>query len=146
MGSRSQYPGSPDYPSIDQWQALNSSVSGKLIKFSNPGQTCYGSSFNKDSCARFNKQNSNASFIGESPSLINWPQFAGDPCPPLSKVDNAGPADGCVAGKFPEYVVAARNAEDVSEALKWAAKMGVRVVVKNTGYVKSKICERVLRF
>lgn len=41
---------------------------------------------------------------------------------------------GCSIGEYPVYVVNATTAEQVSEALKWAGKKGVRIVVKNTGH------------
>jgi hypothetical protein len=80
-------------------------------------------------------QYNNATYVGENGFLTNWPQYAGNPCPPLQpNVTTAGPANGCTAGKYPDYAVAATSAEDVSAALKWASKAGVRVVIKNTGH------------
>jgi hypothetical protein len=43
-------------------------------------------------------------------------------------------APKCTQGKYPDYAVAARSAEDVSIGLKFAAKWNIRVVVKNTGH------------
>ncbi|KAF2427366.1 FAD-binding domain-containing protein [Tothia fuscella] len=130
------YPGDAGYPSIEQWRALNASISGRLLKFSNPGNVCYGSAFNQNECARFKIQYNNATFVAGSSGLTNWPQWAGNPCPPppLNNSIKAGPAEGCGVGKYPNYIVKATSAEDVATAVKWAAKAGVRVVVKNTGH------------
>jgi hypothetical protein len=130
-----QYPGSAGYPTFDEWRALNTSVSGRLLKFSNPGKVCYGSEYDKAACSTYKVQFNNATYVGENPFLTNWPQYAGNPCPPPPpNVTTAGRADECSAGRYPDYVVAATNAEDVSAALKWASKTGVRVVIKNTGH------------
>jgi hypothetical protein len=130
-----QYPGSAGYPTLDEWRALNTSVSGRLLKFSNPGKVCYGSDFDKAACSKYKVQFNNATYVGENPFLTNWPQYAGNPCPPPSEnVTTAGKPDECSSGRYPDYVVAATNAEDVSAALKWASKAGVRVIIKNTGH------------
>jgi hypothetical protein len=78
----------------------------------------------------------NASYIRDDPGLINWPHWAGNPCPTIlqSLADLSPPSNSCEDGKYPSYVVAARNAKDVSTAIKWAAKANVRVIIKNTGH------------
>lgn len=38
-------------------------------------------------------------------------------------------------GNYPIYVVKAMSKEDVSEGVKFASKHGLRLVIKNTGYV-----------
>jgi hypothetical protein len=69
------------------------------------------------------------------PIFANGSSITGDP--------HAG-AKGCSLGDggggrghgggYPYYVVNASSAEQVSEALKWAARKNVRVNVKNTGH------------
>jgi hypothetical protein len=96
---------------------------------------CYGSTFDKRKCETFKVQFNNASYVGTQSALTNWPQWAGNPCPPPQNISSvAGPADQCAPGRYPTYIVKATKAEDVSAALKWAAKTNVRVVVKNTGH------------
>lgn len=93
--------------------------------------------FDAASCKTYQKQIENSTYIGENPALTNWPQWAGNPCPPTPVSRNilrAGPAEGCSGGKYPGYVVAASSAEDIAVAMKWAGKTGVRVSVKNTGH------------
>ncbi|TLD32446.1 FAD binding domain-containing protein [Venturia nashicola] len=130
-------PGSSNYPSLEEWQALNTSISGRLVKFSNPGALCYGPTFDEAGCKTYQKQIQNATFIGDTPGLTNWPQWAGNPCPPTVVSRGSlqpGPAEECTTGKYPSYIVAAKSAEDIATAMKWASKMGVRVSVKNTGH------------
>lgn len=79
--------------------------------------------------------------------MTNYPQWAENPCPPTAdNVTTAAPASECGQGKFPDYALAARSAEDVSKGLKFAAKHNIRVVIKNTGhdflgrYVVMRLC------
>lgn len=41
----------------------------------------------------------------------------------------------CTQGNFPEYVLKAKNSEDIATVLKFARLRDIRVVVKNTGHV-----------
>ncbi|QDS72062.1 hypothetical protein FKW77_002813 [Venturia effusa] len=130
-------PGSANWPSPEEWQALNTSISGRLIKFVHPGALCYGSMFDEAGCKTYQKQVRNATWVGDAPGLTNWPQWAGNPCPPPAVslgVLEPGPAVGCSSGKYPQYIVAAKNAEDIAAAMKWVGKTNVRVSVKNTGH------------
>lgn len=130
-----QYLGMPNFPSASAWQSLNETVKGRLIKFAHPGASCYVSTFNELECERFRDQLSNATAVGENPFLTNWPQWAGNPCQPTADNYTVDPqAPKCKQGKFPDYALAARSAEDVSIGLKFAAKWNIRVIVKNTGH------------
>jgi hypothetical protein len=44
-------------------------------------------------------------------------------------------SSGCELGNYPVFVVKAIRKEDVSAGVKFAQKHGLRLVVKNTGYV-----------
>lgn len=44
-------PGDHDWPSIESWGTLNSSVGGRLIKGQPLAQACYGASWNAGVCA-----------------------------------------------------------------------------------------------
>jgi hypothetical protein len=76
--------------------------------------------------------------------MINFPYFANDrlsgsnstaasidPCP----IPGLFGGDAkCRQGRYPDFAVAVRGPEDVSKALKFAGKHGIRVNVKNTGH------------
>jgi hypothetical protein len=123
-----------EYPEHQEWQAFNSSIGGRLIAFEHPGSTCYAANFSYSDCMTYGIQSQSTNFTRNDPFLINYAFWAGDPCPlPQSyyfRVDQAT----CNQGKYPDYTVAARNAQDISTALKFAGKHNIRVVVKNTGH------------
>jgi hypothetical protein len=127
--------GTPNFPLAAAWKSLNETLKGRLIKFSQPGAACYVATYDEFQCEAFRKQLTNATAVGENPFMINWPQWAGNPCQPMADNYTADPeAPKCTQGKYPDYAVAARSAEDVSIGLKFAAKWNIRVVVKNTGH------------
>jgi FAD/FMN-containing dehydrogenase len=44
------------------------------------------------------------------------------------------PGRGCTYGAYPRYVVNATTEEQIEQALMWAGKKNVRVVIKGTGH------------
>jgi hypothetical protein len=47
-------PGDENWPSIEEWQALNSSVSGRLIKTMPAGHVCHDPTYNASACEALN--------------------------------------------------------------------------------------------
>jgi hypothetical protein len=119
-------PSSSDWPSAADWQALNKSVSGNLIATNPPGAVCHPplSQFNNTSCALLAKQWANSSFHASDPVSVD---FNDDTCLP-------SPTAPCSGAGYPVYVVKAIKASDIQEAVVFARKTGVRLVVKGTGH------------
>ena len=119
-------PDSPDWPSDAQWQALNASVSGRLIKPTPPAVVCHPDrpQYDNASCNALLSQWTNSSFHLDTPATADYND---DTCLP-------SPDAPCSDDGYPAYVVAATNASDVQEGVKFAAKTGVRLIVKGTGH------------
>jgi len=119
-------PGSPDWPSQSDWQALNDSISGRLIAPVPPGLVCQprSSAFNNESCQFVVSQWSNSSFHAHNPFTSDYND---DTCLPDARAP-------CSASGYPAYVVNATNAMHVQEGVKFAHKTGVRLIVKGTGH------------
>ena len=119
-------PSDPEWPSTAYWQALNQSVSGHLIVPSLPGSVCHPEQpdFNPDACSYIQGAWTNSAFHTSQPASVDYND---DTCPP-----NATRV--CSAAGYPAYVINATNTNDIQEGVKFAARTGVRLIVKNTGH------------
>ena len=119
-------PDSPDWPSDEQWQALNNSVSGHLIQPVPPGAVCHPDfpQYNNASCGALYGKWTDPSFHYSTPATVDYND---DACLPSADTP-------CSAAGYPAYVVDAASASDVQAAVQYAAKTGVRLIVKATGH------------
>jgi hypothetical protein len=129
-------PSSPDWPSAADWQALNDSVSGNLIAPIPLGAVCHPDlpQFNNASCALLSAQWTNSSIHSSDPVSVDFNDVT---CLPIS-------AAPCSGAGYPVYVVKAVKASDIQEAVLFAKKTGVRLIVKGTGHDSHGRYERVL--
>ena len=119
-------PSSPDWPSTADWNALNQSVSGRLIAPVPPGAVCHTErpEFNNQSCSLLKQDWANASFHLLNPVSVNYND---DTCLPSAEAP-------CSANGYPAYVIAAANEEDIQQGVRFAHRTGVRLIVKATGH------------
>ena len=119
-------PASPYWPWIAEWQALDRSVSGNLIRPVPLGAVCHLNrpEYNNKSCTLLQRQWSKSSFIASDPAAVDYND---DTCLP-------SPLASCSACGYPAYVIAARNASDIRKGVKFAHRTGVRLIVKGTGH------------
>lgn len=119
-------PGDPQWPTETTWQALNSSVSGQLFKPVPPGAACHPSwpEYDNATCELVAKSWLDTSFHYKDLESVDYND---ETCLP-------DPRAPCSADGYPSYVVEATNVEDVQEAVKFAKKTGVRLIVKGTGH------------
>ena len=119
-------PGSVDWPSFSDWQALNTSVSGGLIAPVPPGLVCQtnNSVQSTAACTELLAQWVNSSFHANDPFTTDYND---DSCLP-------DPRATCSTVPLPAYVVNATEAADVQAAVAFAYKTGVRLIVKGTGH------------
>lgn len=118
--------GSAEWPSLSDWQALNNSVSGRLITPVPPGLVCQTNSsvYSAEACGIVLAQWSNTSWHAEDPFTTDYND---DSCLPDPRVP-------CSTAPLPVYVVNATNVGDVQAACKFAHRTGVRLIVKGTGH------------
>jgi hypothetical protein len=117
---------SPSWPSLNAWQQLNESVSGRLVAPTPPGAVCHASfaQYDNATCNLVASQWSNTSFHALNLVSTDYNDVA---CLP----DNTYP---CSVDRYPRFVVPAVNAQDVQHAVTFARETGVRLVVKGTGH------------
>ena len=119
-------PGSTDWPSPSDWQALNTSISGRLIAPVPPGQVCQTNSsvHSTAACTQLLAQWSNSSFHADDPFTTDYND---DSCLP-------DPRAPCSTALIPAYVVNATDTADVQAAVSFAHRTGVRLIIKGTGH------------
>ena len=119
-------PDSPDWPTDEQWQALNASVSGRLVRPSPPGAVCHPDlpQYDSAACSALATQWTSSSWHLTQPATVNYND---DACRPTAGTP-------CSSAAYPAYVIAATSASDVQAGVKFAAETGVRLIVRATGH------------
>ncbi len=122
-------PNSPTWPSNEQWNALNDSISGQLLAPLPPAAVCDTSLpvFNNASCSYVASQYSVSDFHAKDPVSVDQPNWENDACLPNSKYR-------CNLRQFPNYVVNATKAAHVKAAVDFARVRDVELIVKGTGH------------
>ncbi|KAF9871346.1 FAD-dependent monooxygenase [Colletotrichum karsti] len=118
----------------DEWNALNQSVGGMLIKTQPSASSCFeGNPFSSPlSCDEVDRDWSSGSFHAQRPESIDYPYWANSSCVPPS--DYGYKDDGCTLGGLPEFVLNATSASQIAVAMKWASMRNIRIIAKGTGH------------
>ncbi|KAL2692532.1 hypothetical protein Neosp_002942 [[Neocosmospora] mangrovei] len=126
------HPLDTNWPSVDDWNTLNRSTNGALIRTNPVASSC----FNNNSAASCDHVQENwfySDFHSSLPESIGYPYWANRSCVPPN--DYAyDEALGCELGGLPAYVINATTAEQVAVAARWASQRNIRIVVKGTGH------------
>jgi FAD/FMN-containing dehydrogenase len=109
-------PSDPDWPSATDWAALKEKVSGRLLDIASPFNACRISP-RETACKNALAQIRNPYFLGDEPALTQA----------------SGWLDAWVSSPS-VFAVAAENANDVAEAVKFARDHRLRLVVKGGGH------------
>lgn len=77
-------PGSPSWPSQSKWNALNSSISGRLLEPAPPGAVCHPGqpTYNAATCPIVAAEWYTVDFYAEDPISNAWPNWNNDSCLP----------------------------------------------------------------
>ncbi|KAI1409211.1 FAD-binding domain-containing protein [Hypoxylon sp. FL1857] len=122
-------PGDADWPSQDEWSALNNTVHGRLIATTPLGSPCHDPTYDEELCASLREQWLYSSIHLESSSSVMAPLFANQSCDPWQPQSKP-----CTLGNYVSYTVNVSNADDVIAALKFSEEKNVRFVIRNTGH------------
>ena len=129
-----QTPPDTCWPSLNEWNALNASVSGKLIRDIPPAAPCYPGPYqNAQQCNYVYSQWTNSTFQSLQPIGYDYP--LDDSCLPVDLADNhQTPPGTCELGPSPVYTINATEPEELARGIAFAKKYDIRLVVKNTGH------------
>jgi hypothetical protein len=120
------WPGSHDWPSDSEWQKLNVSLGGALLRPIPAASACYqGENYNETLCRGLVNEAGQTHFWVDDPlsTLTQWPQ--GSTC-----ILGVNPQGTCTRGGFPEYVVNATTVKQIQAAVNFARNKNVRLVIK----------------
>jgi hypothetical protein len=122
-------PGTSSWPSLSKWNALTSSISGRLLQPSPPGAVCHPDqpTYNADLCPAVAAEWFTVDFFQDDPITSAWPHWNNDSCLPWLPTPCSGVA-------FPIYAINATCSDDVKKGVDFARKNNVRLVVKSTGH------------
>jgi len=122
-------PGSSDWPTDQEWAALNESLGGQLIKPTPPGAVCHPeqSIYDVAVCSTLQTEWATFPFHRNDPISSAWDNMNNDTCIP-------DPQSTCSPLGYPAYVVNATTAEHVAAGVKFAGSNNIRLIVKGTGH------------
>ncbi|KAL4955898.1 hypothetical protein BDW69DRAFT_159641 [Aspergillus filifer] len=122
-------PGDSCWPSVDQWNELNSTVGGRLIATVPIGHPCHEPTYNATACAELQDNWNYPQTHYVSSSSIMQQYFANRSCDPFT--DKETP---CELGNYVSYAVNVSSSDDVVAAIQFAQDNNIRFVIKNTGH------------
>ncbi|KAH6689806.1 FAD binding domain-containing protein [Plectosphaerella plurivora] len=122
-------PGDACWPATAKWNALNSTVAGRLVATKPIGSPCHDPTFDAAACDALKASWFNPLTHIPSSSSVMQTYFANQSCDPFT--DRAIP---CTLGNYVSYAVEATCNADIVAALKFAKTNKLRVVVRNTGH------------
>ncbi|KAK4244849.1 hypothetical protein C7999DRAFT_34832, partial [Corynascus novoguineensis] len=122
-------PGSPDWPSPQDWKRLNESVTGRLLRPTPPAAVCHSGqgSFNSPECAAVREGWSDYTFHQADPVSVDWNNWANDTCLPIEGAP-------CSGQGYPVFLINATEARHVQSGVQFAKKHNIRLVIKSTGH------------
>jgi hypothetical protein len=128
-------PHDKNWPSLEEWTALNKSIEGTLLRTAPVASSCYpgnpfGSSYN---CSSVKSHWSYAAYHSSWPESTDNSIYSNNSCVPPG-ADGYTKEKGCIIGGLPQYIVNATTEEQVATAMAWASHRGIRLVIKSTGH------------
>lgn len=81
-----------------------------------------------------------STFHAENPVSVGWPQWIGNPCPPIYPNGTSANGDpdagskGCHMGGYPVYALNATDSAYVQAVVRFANEKNIRLTVKSTGH------------
>lgn len=122
-------PTDPQWPSDAQWNKLNHTAQGRLIRGVPLARPCYGLNINAARCAVLAKDWSTQDIFAADPVNVMGQYFQNNSCSPF-----LAPKATCSLGNLAQYAINVSDASDVVAGIKFARAENVRLIVKNTGH------------
>lgn len=117
------FPGSPDWPSDQDWSQLNKEVDNRLLMPEFPGGVCHKSqpNYNEDQCIKTSEDWKTFEFHAGDPVSVMWDHFTNYTCLPDTQYS-------CSGQGYPSYVVNVTTAEHVKAAIDFGKNAPPRVL------------------
>ncbi|EAU38028.1 conserved hypothetical protein [Aspergillus terreus NIH2624] len=122
-------PGDACWPSSARWNALNTTVGGRLVATVPIGTPCHDPTYDEAACKSL--QNDwylpQTHFVSSSSVMQSY--WANQSCDPFTSQSSP-----CRLGNYVSYAVDVRSTDDVVAAIKFAKSNNLRFVIRNTGH------------
>lgn len=121
------------WPSLAEWGALNTSISGNLIPTTPIGSVCHVDNvfapYSREECSNLlaNWAFPETHYETSSSPMAAW--WANSSCSPFSDANSS-----CTIGPLVRYAANVTSATDVQKVLSFADQHNIRVVIRNTGH------------
>lgn len=123
------------FPSASCLAAFNASVSGRLETVQPYGRVCYSGTYVGAACEELVANKTSFAFRESIPAammFVNTEFDENDDGCPVPNADPTSPLTGkCSLGSLASYIVEVQSVQDVSRAVKFAAKYNLRLRIKN---------------
>jgi hypothetical protein len=124
-----------DWPQRSEWMALNRTLGGALLQTRPVASACYANNpFNSTlSCNEVENQWNSTYFHATLPESIDASIWTNNSCVPPG-ADGHVEGSSCTLGAYPAYIVNGTSNEIISNAMRWASRRNIRIIVKGTGH------------
>jgi hypothetical protein len=125
----------PSWPSKDDWDTLNTTIGGSLLRTVPAASACWsGNPFGSSiSCDTATDKWINGTWHSQQPESIDYQIYANNSCLPKNAPGYLAER-GCNIGALPQYIVNATSEQHVAHAMNWASSRNIRIVIKGTGH------------
>ncbi|KAJ5735098.1 FAD linked oxidase N-terminal [Penicillium malachiteum] len=123
------FPGDACWPSESVWSQFNQTLDGALVKTVPLGVPCHAPHYNNATCEVLREGWTYPEEHYDSSSSIMAPFFANGSCDPFHPVSKP-----CTLGNYVRYSVNVSTSTQISDAVKFATKHNIRVIIRNTGH------------
>lgn len=123
------FPGDSCWPSIAKWNALNTTVGGRLIATVPIGTPCHDPTYDAAACAALKEAWELPQTHLASSSSVMAPMFANQSCDPFTAESTT-----CELGNYVRYAINVTTVNDLIAGVKFADDNDIRFVIRNTGH------------
>ncbi|KAF3766642.1 6-hydroxy-D-nicotine oxidase [Cryphonectria parasitica EP155] len=123
------FPWDSCWPSENEWNTLNTTVTGRLIKTVPLGSPCHDPNYNESLCNDLASEWTYSPVHINSSSSVQAPIFANASCDPFTSEGSP-----CLFGNYVRYAVKAMGADDIAATIRFAEKHNIRLVIRNTAH------------
>nr|ANM86473.1 putative 6-hydroxy-D-nicotine oxidase [Cladonia uncialis subsp. uncialis]AUW31378.1 putative 6-hydroxy-D-nicotine oxidase [Cladonia uncialis subsp. uncialis] len=127
-------PSDVEWPTHEDWSALNLTSGGRLIRGVPLAQACYRPSLDETQCATIRDEWIQVTPYIDDPVNVMQPYWQNDTCspfPPYASVDGSG---SCTLGNLAQYAINVTNAQSVIAGINFVQDKNIRLTIKNTGH------------
>ncbi|RHZ57417.1 uncharacterized protein CDV56_108069 [Aspergillus thermomutatus] len=123
-------PADKEWPTRADWDGLNTTVGGRLLRGEPLAQSCYRPHENPAKCAEIRQGWGLDSLYYDDPVNFMSPFWLNNSCNPfLSSLSNA-----CTLDNVASYAINVTDAASVIAGIKFAQRKNIRLSIKNTGH------------